>query len=51
MACTIFKGHPGRCDWEYIDPQGVATQALADQLAKEWRLSRVFRGALDQDSS
>lgn len=42
-GCTIFKSHPGRCDWQYIDPQQVAAQAQADQLAKEWGLSHLFR--------
>ncbi|GAA4795933.1 hypothetical protein GCM10023220_23310 [Streptomyces ziwulingensis] len=22
-GCTILRGHPGRCDWEYIDPSGL----------------------------
>ncbi|MCN9244217.1 hypothetical protein NGF19_26120 [Streptomyces sp. RY43-2] len=42
-GCTIFKGHPGRCDWQYIDPLDVAARAQADQLIKEWRLSHRFR--------
>nr|WP_145488949.1 MULTISPECIES: hypothetical protein [Streptomyces] len=42
-VCTIFKGHPGRCEWQYIDPVRVAARALADQLSKEWGLSRPSR--------
>ncbi|WP_328657847.1 hypothetical protein [Streptomyces sp. NBC_00334] len=37
-ACTIYKGHPGRCDWQYIDPAQVAAQAQADQLLQEMGL-------------
>jgi hypothetical protein len=36
VGCTIFKDHPGRCDWGYIDPVQVATLAQADQLRQEW---------------
>ena len=42
-GCTIFRDHPGRCDWQYIDPPQVAAQAMADQLIKEWDLSHLFR--------
>lgn len=42
-GCTIFKDHPGRCEWQYIDPAQVAAQAMADQLMKEWGLSRPSR--------
>ncbi|MEW2167499.1 hypothetical protein AB0912_31530 [Streptomyces sp. NPDC007084] len=34
-GCTIYRDHPGRCDWAYIDPRAVAAQAQADQLAAE----------------
>ncbi|MEV7793437.1 hypothetical protein AB0O68_15800 [Streptomyces sp. NPDC087512] len=44
-GCTIFQHHPGRCDWDYIDPVMEAAQAEADQLAEELGLSRAFRGA------
>ncbi|MGW3954113.1 hypothetical protein ACWEKM_25045 [Streptomyces sp. NPDC004752] len=42
-GCTIFKGHPGRCDWQYIDPAEVAAQAQADQLIQAWGLSHLFK--------
>ncbi|MEU8695617.1 hypothetical protein [Streptomyces sp. NPDC048665] len=42
-GCTIFTGHPGRCDWQYIDPEQVAAQAQADQLIKAWGLSHLFK--------
>ncbi|MFF0510942.1 hypothetical protein [Streptomyces sp. NPDC004250] len=35
-ACTIFRGHPGRCEWQYVDPEQVAAEAQADQLLREW---------------
>ncbi|MFF8728120.1 hypothetical protein ACF073_16740 [Streptomyces sp. NPDC015171] len=40
-GCTIFKGHPGRCDWEYIDPEYMAGLAQADQLVKEMGLTHA----------
>jgi hypothetical protein len=43
-GCTIFRHHPGRCDWEYLDPAQIALQAEADQLAAKLGLS--LRGAL-----
>ncbi|MFD6169619.1 hypothetical protein [Streptomyces coeruleorubidus] len=39
-GCTVYRLHPGRCDWQYIDPAQVALQAEADQLAKALGLSR-----------
>lgn len=42
-VCTIFRGHPGRCDWEYVDPASVAVQALAGQLAREWGHTHLFK--------
>ncbi|WP_157876548.1 hypothetical protein [Streptomyces graminilatus] len=45
-GCTIFKNHPGRCDWAYIDPEVVAVQAQADQLVEELDLSPIWRDAL-----
>ncbi|MGW2491141.1 hypothetical protein ACWCV9_28505 [Streptomyces sp. NPDC001606] len=42
-VCTIFRGHPGQCDWAYVDPPQVAAQAMADQLIQEWGLSHMFR--------
>lgn len=39
IGCTIFKHHPGLCEWRYIDPPDVAATAQADQLLKEWGLS------------
>ncbi|GAA4797037.1 hypothetical protein GCM10023220_25120 [Streptomyces ziwulingensis] len=41
-GCTIFRGHPGRCDWEYIDPSMVAAQAEADQSVREPGLPHLF---------
>lgn len=46
-GCTIFKNHPGRCEWEYIDPELVAVEAQADQLIKELGLSEMFRNWRD----
>nr|BFD83068.1 hypothetical protein StreXyl84_24690 [Streptomyces sp. Xyl84] len=46
-GCTIFRKHPGKCDWEYIDPPLLAAKAQADQLMKEPglnALSRALRG-------
>ncbi|WP_318280180.1 hypothetical protein, partial [Streptomyces griseoloalbus] len=40
-GCTIFQHHPGRCEWDYIDPPMVAAQAQADQIAAALGL---FRG-------
>lgn len=34
-GCTIFRGHPGRCDWAYIDPPSLAVEAQADQLLRD----------------
>ena len=48
-GCTIFKDHPGRCDWAYIDPQVVAVQAMADQLCEELGLSHLFRQGKPSD--
>ncbi|MFR9790810.1 hypothetical protein ACL07V_19475 [Streptomyces sp. MB22_4] len=31
-GCTLFKGHPGRCEWQYADPEDTAIQAAADRL-------------------
>ncbi|MYR46580.1 hypothetical protein [Streptomyces sp. SID5910] len=39
-VCTIFTHHPGRCDWEYIDPPHLAAQAQGDQLLAEMGLLR-----------
>ncbi|MEU9975077.1 hypothetical protein [Streptomyces sp. NPDC051014] len=45
-ACTIFKEHPGRCAWDYVDPAYVAALAVADQLSREWCV-KLLRGADD----
>lgn len=31
-GCTLFKGHPGRCEWQYTDPEDMAVQTAADRL-------------------
>ncbi|MER7920668.1 MULTISPECIES: hypothetical protein [unclassified Streptomyces] len=31
-GCTVFKGHPGRCDWQYVDPEDAAIQEAAARL-------------------
>ncbi|MEU3031688.1 hypothetical protein ACPCBC_28520 [Streptomyces incarnatus] len=31
-GCTLFKEHPGRCDWQYADPDDAAIQEAADRL-------------------
>jgi hypothetical protein len=49
-GCTIFRGHPGLCDWEYIDPPMVAAGAQADQLIMEMGLSHTFKRAVSDDS-
>ncbi|GAA4795454.1 hypothetical protein [Streptomyces ziwulingensis] len=49
-GCTIFKNHPGRCEWEYIDPELVAVQAQADQLTNELGLTKIFRNLWDGDA-
>ncbi|MFJ8146063.1 hypothetical protein ACIQ6R_13420 [Streptomyces sp. NPDC096048] len=46
-GCTIFEHHPGRCQWEYIDPEQVAAQAQADQLVEELGLSHCPHSAWD----
>jgi hypothetical protein len=38
-GCTIYRSHPGRCDWQYIDPAQIALQAKADQLTAKLGLS------------
>ncbi|MFH9673229.1 hypothetical protein ACH4L5_13310 [Streptomyces sp. NPDC017405] len=40
-GCTIFKYHPGKCEWAYVDPERVAVQAQADQLAQKLNLPHV----------
>ncbi|CAL9312967.1 hypothetical protein SUDANB180_02579 [Streptomyces sp. enrichment culture] len=42
-GCTIYRGHPGRCEWQYIDPPQVAAQALVDQLTDGWDPARLFK--------
>ncbi|MFD3332602.1 hypothetical protein ACFWV1_08115 [Streptomyces sp. NPDC058700] len=34
-GCTVYKDHPGRCEWAYVDPRQVAEQAIADQYVQE----------------
>ncbi|MFJ3534346.1 hypothetical protein ACIPQA_02645 [Streptomyces sp. NPDC090109] len=34
-SCTIYAGHPGRCEWAYVDPRQVAEQAMADQYLRD----------------
>ncbi|NEA49219.1 hypothetical protein [Streptomyces sp. SID10815] len=46
-SCTIFRGHPGKCDWAYIDPPMVAARAEADQLLSRLGLSPIWREAWD----
>ncbi|GAA2224460.1 hypothetical protein [Streptomyces nogalater] len=41
-GCTIFRDHPGRCDWAYIDPPRLAVEAQADQLERDVRA--LFQG-------
>ncbi|MEU3536137.1 hypothetical protein AB0E70_31835 [Streptomyces murinus] len=31
-GCTLFKNHPGRCDWQYADPEDKAIQEAAERL-------------------
>ncbi|MFI8253369.1 hypothetical protein ACWEPA_03030 [Streptomyces filamentosus] len=33
--CTIYRGHPGRCKWAYVDPPQVAADAMADQFMRD----------------
>ncbi|GHI91763.1 hypothetical protein [Streptomyces olivaceus] len=40
-ACTIYAGHPGKCEWAYIDPPYVAATARADQILKELGLQQA----------
>ncbi|GHH17777.1 hypothetical protein Srubr_77720 [Streptomyces rubradiris] len=41
-GCTIYRGRPGRCEWQYIDPPQVAAQAVMGQLTNQWDPSRLF---------
>ncbi|MFF6789710.1 hypothetical protein ACFY9C_11575 [Streptomyces filamentosus] len=34
-SCTIYRGHPGRCEWAYVDPRRVAEEAMADQWLRD----------------
>ncbi|MFJ3494835.1 hypothetical protein ACIPPJ_14735 [Streptomyces sp. NPDC086091] len=49
-GCTIFTSHPGRCEWEYVDPVAVAVQAQADQLITELDLVRPVPNWPDEPS-
>lgn len=42
-GCTVHQGHPGRCDWQYIDPASVAALALACELARHWGIAHLFK--------
>ncbi|MEU7562013.1 hypothetical protein [Streptomyces eurythermus] len=42
-GCTLYRGHPGRCEWQYIDPPYVAAQALVGQPANAWDPYRLFK--------
>ncbi|MGA5217327.1 hypothetical protein ACPCAE_14790 [Streptomyces cinereoruber] len=33
-SCTIYRGHPGKCDWGYVDPPAVAAEAWTDQYLR-----------------
>jgi hypothetical protein len=45
--CTIFRGHPGGCEWAVVDPDQEAVRVRADQLARERGLSEILRTALN----
>ncbi|MFE2040740.1 hypothetical protein ACFXAZ_07355 [Streptomyces sp. NPDC059477] len=36
-VCTIFRDHPGPCEWQQTDPLDPALSAYADQLIQDWR--------------
>ncbi|GAA4801653.1 hypothetical protein [Streptomyces ziwulingensis] len=41
-GCTIFRGHPGKCDWEYIGPSMLAVLVQSDHFVRELRLSHLL---------
>ncbi|MFF0481068.1 hypothetical protein [Streptomyces sp. NPDC004435] len=32
IPCTSYRGHPGRCEWGYVDPPRVAREAASEQF-------------------
>jgi hypothetical protein len=44
QACTLYRGHPGKCDWDFIDPVRVAMMARLDQRGALFRESEGVSG-------
>lgn len=48
-VCTIFRDHPGPCEWQQTDPLDTALSAYADQLIQTG--GRAVRAAASQSGS
>ncbi|MGW1593829.1 hypothetical protein [Streptomyces sp. NPDC002343] len=43
-SCTIYKGHPGKCEWDHVDPEAPAQPAASDRLMPRARGTGEFPG-------
>jgi hypothetical protein len=47
-GCTIYKGHPGACEWAIVDPAREARlRAKAYELARRRSTPEFLRTALN----
>ena len=45
--CYLFKNHPGKCDWDFIDPERLAATAQLDQILTFHRQHGTFPTTAD----